>query len=135
MQDILAVHKIEGQEKLLDDTAGLLLCKHSQGFDLFQKISACNQLCYDVVVAVIVEKFKDSGDVGMLCFLENLELLFVELFVDSVHLKTLFLDYLDGACNTSFAVLAQMHSAKRTCAKFLSHVVKLVESIDLFKLH
>ncbi len=133
MQDVLAVHKIEGQEKLLDDTAGLLLRKHSQGFDLFQKISASNEFCYDVVVAVIVEKFKDSGDVGMLCFLENLELLFVELFVDSMHLKTLFLDYLDGACNTSFAVLAQMHSAKRTCAKFLTHVVKLVESIDLFE--
>ncbi len=89
------MHVVESEAELLDDACHLLLGEVPLFLDRIEKVSSRDQLHHDVIVAAILHELKDSCDVWVVGLFQNLELVFVELFV-YLNIQTFLGDDLDS---------------------------------------
>ena len=101
MHDVLAVHKVEGQEHLVDNTGGLglreaLLCPTSC-YDLLHEVAARHQLRDDVKVLRVFHEFEDTCNVRVRCLLEHFKLILVKFLEYLVLTQLCLADNFDSA--------------------------------------
>jgi len=104
-------------------------------YDLLHEVPTAHELGDDVVVAAIFKEVEDTRDVRVLCLLEHLKLVLIELLVDLVLFQLLLADDLDGAVHLRTLVLSNLDFAKRARTKLTTERVVLSEGLYALKFH
>ena len=71
MHDVLVVHVIQGQTKLLDNVSCLAFLKHTHALDLVKEIATSDQLHDDVITPLVFKKLKYACDMWVHSVLKN----------------------------------------------------------------
>ena len=125
MHDILPMHIVERQEKLLDNVSCLLLVDPLHFDDVFVELAAGHQFCDDVEASIVLQKLKDPHYMRMISLRQDVQLLLHEVDQDLVLADVLLTDGLDGASNAGLQVDALSHLAEAALAEDAAHFVLL----------
>ena len=130
MDDVVLMAVVHAGKHLLDQKGGIALRKLTTSKDLIEELATLADLLHDVVSFVIFEEFEHLHNVGVIQFLENVDL--VEEHATFVFVHVRLAEHFDGTLSCGLTVHAHSYLAKCTVAQHFTNAVKVTQFALIF---